>query len=96
MSPDRVRIWNECRDEESSCHSRRPGGGRPRVVTEDGRTRRVHDPYAFPPQAPAQELYLFNQGSHYQAYRLLGSHREIRHGVAGVRFRARVERRRRA
>jgi len=57
------------------------------VVTEDGRTRRVHDPYAFPPQAPAQELYLFNQGSHYQAYRLLGSHREIRHGVAGVRFR---------
>jgi 1,4-alpha-glucan branching enzyme len=57
------------------------------VVTEDGRTHRVHDPYAFPPQVPAQDLYLFNQGSHYQAYRLLGSHREIRHGVAGVRFR---------
>ncbi len=58
------------------------------AVTEDGRHRRVHDPYAFPPQASAHDLYLFNQGSHYQAHRLLGSRHEIRHGVHGVCFRA--------
>ena len=57
------------------------------VITEDGRSRRVHDPYAFPPQPATDDLYLFNQGSNYQAYRLLGSHPQTRDGVAGVRFR---------
>ncbi len=57
------------------------------LVTEDGRSRRIHDPYAFPPQASAHDLYLFNQGSNCQTYRLLGPQSEIRHGVAGTGFR---------
>jgi len=56
-------------------------------VTVQGRTERLHDPYAFPPQPATDDLYLFNQGSNYQAYRLLGAHVETRQGVAGVRFR---------
>ena len=56
-------------------------------VTVQGRTERLHDPYAFPPQPASDDLYLFNQGSNYQAYRLLGAHVETRQGVAGVRFR---------
>jgi len=45
------------------------------------------DPYAFAPAAPAHELYLFNEGRHLQAYRLLGALAENRCGVAGVCFR---------
>ena len=56
-------------------------------VTVHGRTERVHDPYAFPPQPATDDLYLFNQGSNYQAYRLLGAHVETRQAVAGVCFR---------
>ena len=56
-------------------------------VTVQGRTERLHDPYAFPPQPATDDLYLFNQGSNYQAYRLLGAHVETRQGVAGVCFR---------
>ena len=56
-------------------------------VTVQGRTERVHDPYAFPPQPATDDLYLFNQGSNYQAYRLLGAHVQTRQGVAGVCFR---------
>ena len=56
-------------------------------VTVQGRTERRHDPYAFPPQPATDDLYLFNQGSNYQTYRLLGAQVETREGVAGVRFR---------
>jgi len=56
-------------------------------VTVQGRTERLYDPYAFPPQPTTVDLYLFNQGSNYQAYRLLGAHVQTRQGVAGVRFR---------
>ncbi len=48
---------------------------------------RRHDPYAFPPQPATDDLYLFNQGSNYQAYRLLGAHPQTRQGISGVRFR---------
>ena len=47
----------------------------------------THDPYAFPPQAPGDALYIFNEGSNYQAYRLLGAFPEERSGMAGVCFR---------
>lgn len=46
-----------------------------------------HDPYAFPPELPADELYLFGEGTLHQAYRLFGAHCEAVAGVAGVRFR---------
>jgi 1,4-alpha-glucan branching enzyme len=58
------------------------------LVTENGQTRSEHDAYAFAPRAPADDVYLFNQGNQYQAYRLLGAHCEARDGVPGVCFRA--------
>ncbi|HQW20220.1 MAG TPA: 1,4-alpha-glucan branching protein GlgB [Rhodocyclaceae bacterium] len=61
-------------------------------VVEDGITRRRHDAYAFPPQPPAEDLYLFNEGRNCQAYRLLGAAPEMRGSeasdwIGGVRFR---------
>ncbi|HEY4371431.1 MAG TPA: 1,4-alpha-glucan branching protein GlgB [Burkholderiales bacterium] len=47
----------------------------------------AHDPYAFPPQPVADDLYLFNEGRHLRAYGLLGARIEQRLGVAGVCFR---------
>ncbi len=46
-----------------------------------------HDAYAFPPQPPADDLYLFNAGQLRQAWRRFGALTEIRNGVAGVCFR---------
>ena len=57
-------------------------------VTEQGRTTRAHDPYAFAPQPPTADLFLFNQGTNYQAYRLLGAHVQTRQDITGVCFRA--------
>jgi len=45
------------------------------------------DAYAFPPQPPADDLYLFNAGRLRQAWRTLGAVQETREGVAGVCFR---------
>ena len=59
------------------------------IVDEGGRPRRTCDAYAFPPEPPADDLYLFNEGRNFQAYRLLGALPETRgaKSVAGVRFR---------
>jgi len=56
-------------------------------VQEDGGEREFLDPYAFPPQSSADDLYLFNRGENFQSYRLLGANAETRQGVAGVCFR---------
>ena len=67
-------------------------------VDEEGQRRRLRDPYAFPPLAPAEDLYLFNEGRNCQSYRLLGALPEMRGGdgdadgvcvpgVPGVTFR---------
>ncbi len=56
-------------------------------ITVDGCAKCGHDPYMFPPEMATDDLYLFNQGSNYQAYRLLGSHPQSRQGIEGVRFR---------
>ncbi len=62
-------------------------------MEEDGLARICLDPYAFAPLPPAEDLYLFNEGSHCQAYRLLGALSEIcgdlesPQSVAGIRFR---------
>jgi 1,4-alpha-glucan branching enzyme len=58
---------------------------RPWSLEVDG--RKVHDAYAFPPQPPAEDLYLFNAGRLRQAWRRLGAVPEIRDGVEGVCFR---------
>ncbi len=53
---------------------------------EYGRELEIIDPYSFPPAISADDLYLFNEGTLHQAYRLLGSHRQTREGVSGIRF----------
>jgi 1,4-alpha-glucan branching enzyme len=55
-------------------------------VSEGGRMRDVHDPYAFVPALSGHDLYLFNEGRLRQAWRTLGVHLEQRDGVSGVRF----------
>lgn len=56
-------------------------------VQEGKRSFKVHDPYAFPPAVSEHDLYLFSNGSNYQAYRLLGALSEIRQGIHGICFR---------
>ncbi|MGC2518000.1 MAG: 1,4-alpha-glucan branching protein GlgB [Burkholderiales bacterium] len=56
-------------------------------VERAGKVRVGYDAYAFPPQPPERDLYLFGEGTHFQAYRLLGARCEVRTGVAGACFR---------
>jgi 1,4-alpha-glucan branching enzyme len=53
---------------------------------EHGREFEFVDPYSFPPAISADDLYLFNEGTLHQAYRVLGSHRQVREDVSGMRF----------
>ena len=46
-----------------------------------------YDAYAFPPQPPAEDLFLFNEGRLQQAWRMLGSNTAARDGVTGTVFR---------
>jgi len=55
-------------------------------VEVDGRLREIVDPYAFAPSIPEQDLYLFNEGRLYQAWRTLGAQPQVREGIAGFRF----------
>ncbi len=56
-------------------------------VEQDGVETVGHDAYAFPPGDASHDFYLFNQGTNFQSYRLLGALPEVRQGVAGVCFR---------
>ena len=58
---------------------------RPWRLDVDGVIR--YDSYAFAPQPPADDLYLFNAGRLRQAWRTLGAVPESRDGIAGVCFR---------
>ena len=58
---------------------------RPWRLNIDGVMR--YDAYAFPPQVPADDLYLFNAGRLRQAWRTFGALPETRDGIAGVCFR---------
>lgn len=51
-----------------------------------GYSHEQHDPYSFPPSLTSDELYLFGQGRLLQAYRTLGAHPIVQHGIDGVRF----------
>ena len=46
-----------------------------------------YDAYAFVPQPPHDDLFLFNSGRLRQAWRTLGAVPETRDGIAGVCFR---------
>ncbi|MDP1557576.1 MAG: 1,4-alpha-glucan branching protein GlgB [Nitrosomonas sp.] len=46
----------------------------------------TYDPYVFPLQISAHDLYLFNEGKLRQAYHTLGAHKVSIAGIEGVRF----------
>jgi 1,4-alpha-glucan branching enzyme len=46
----------------------------------------AHDPYAFLPTIGEMDRYLFNQGCHYELYKVLGANLREFHGVIGVQF----------
>src|SRR5579859_6345604 len=50
-------------------------------ASEAGRELEICEPYTFAPAIGADDLYLFNEGRLEQAYRVLGSHPEMREGV---------------
>jgi 1,4-alpha-glucan branching enzyme len=53
---------------------------------EDTGMREMFDPYAFPPEISDHDLFLFNAGRLYEAWRTLGAHFTERNGVPGTRF----------
>lgn len=55
-------------------------------TTSDGEVQSHYDPYCFPPQISDYDLYLFAEGKHWHAYRILGSHKQTVNGVDGVMF----------
>lgn len=55
-------------------------------TTSDGEVQSHYDPYCFPPQVSDYDLYLFAEGKHWHAYRILGSHKQTVNGVDGVMF----------
>lgn len=56
------------------------------IAEPDGVTRLSKDPYAFGPVLGEMDVYLFNEGTHYDIYRKLGAHLLKHDGVEGVHF----------
>ncbi len=57
------------------------------ITLTGGQRRTIEDPYRFPPQMSDLDRHLFNQGTLYQAYRVMGAQLTEIDGVAGVVFR---------
>ncbi|HCO00330.1 MULTISPECIES: 1,4-alpha-glucan branching protein GlgB [unclassified Methylophaga] len=55
-------------------------------TTSQNQIQSHYDPYCFPPQISDYDLYLFAEGKHWHAYRILGSHKRTVNGVQGVMF----------
>ncbi|MEW5724723.1 MAG: 1,4-alpha-glucan branching protein GlgB [Thermodesulfobacteriota bacterium] len=56
------------------------------VHFKTGETSTFHDAYSFHPMLSEYDLYLFNQGNHYEVYQKLGAHPVEHQGVRGVLF----------
>ena len=56
------------------------------VTDARGRVSRQRDPYSFWPLMGSYDRYLFNEGTHYRAYDVLGAHPRQIDGVDGVYF----------
>ncbi|MDD5200508.1 MAG: 1,4-alpha-glucan branching enzyme, partial [Terrimicrobiaceae bacterium] len=52
----------------------------------DGESWTQLDPYAFPPVLGEMDIYLFNEGNHFDIYKKLGAHMLELEGVRGVHF----------
>ena len=57
-----------------------------RVADEGGKKTTMHDPYSFPHLLTDYDLYLLNEGRHWQCYNRLGAHLRTIDGVEGVNF----------
>ncbi|NBS51776.1 MAG: 1,4-alpha-glucan branching protein GlgB [Spartobacteria bacterium] len=62
------------------------GGYQLELTAHDGTTWRERDPYAFPPVLGEVDIYLFNEGTHYDIYKKLGAHVKVIDDVPGVHF----------
>ena len=52
----------------------------------DGREAEIDDPYRFGPQIPETDLYLYIEGTLYEAWHTMGAHLMEAEGASGVRF----------
>ncbi len=52
----------------------------------ENNTWETYDPYSFPPGISDMDIYLFNQGTHYNIYEKLGANPMVMDGVEGVLF----------
>ena len=57
-----------------------------RIMDARGKVTTVEDPYRFPPFLTDYDLYLLNEGTHWQSYKKLGAHLRTVDGVEGVNF----------
>ena len=57
-----------------------------RVADEVGMKTTIHDPYAFPHLLTEYDMYLLNEGRHWQSYNRLGAHLRTIDSVEGVNF----------
>ena len=55
-------------------------------IARGGETSEQEDPYRFGSLLGELDLYLFGEGRHLEAYRMLGAHPTVVDGVAGTRF----------
>ena len=56
------------------------------MKSHGGETWREKDAYSFGPVLGEMDIYLFNEGTHYEVYRKLGAHLMELGGVAGTHF----------
>ncbi|MEO8204894.1 MAG: 1,4-alpha-glucan branching protein GlgB [Chthoniobacterales bacterium] len=56
------------------------------LTSSDGVTWTEEDPYRFGPVLGEMDIYLFNEGRHYEIYKKLGAHLKEIDGVKGVHF----------
>jgi 1,4-alpha-glucan branching enzyme len=57
-----------------------------RLLTPDGRSKEIDDPYRFGPLLTDYDIHLFGEGAHLAAWRMMGSHARKAEGVDGVCF----------
>ncbi|MBE0582595.1 MAG: 1,4-alpha-glucan branching enzyme, partial [Desulfofustis sp.] len=58
-----------------------------RITYRSGVQSLINDPYRFPPLLADQDRYLFNFGTNYSLYNLLGAQLGLHHRVSGTLFR---------
>lgn len=56
------------------------------MIYSNGKIWKGRDPYSFEPTLSDLDIYLFNEGTHYEIYRKLGAHPMTIDGVDGVYF----------